>query len=135
MTTELTYLIYAAALTTVLWMPYIVGQIALNGMLTPRDYANPTPRPAPRWVERANRVHLNSVETLAPFAVGVFAAHLAGVSTEMTALWAIVFFWARVGHAVVYLLGAPYLRTLLFFAGFVATLGLFWEILTAGAAA
>ena len=36
---------------------------------------------------------------------------------------------ARVAHAVVYLLGVPYLRTIVFTAGFVCVAGIFWEVI------
>jgi uncharacterized MAPEG superfamily protein len=39
------------------------------------------------------------------------------------------FFWIRLAHAVVYLLGIPYLRTLLFTLGYVAVVGLFWGLI------
>jgi len=32
-------------------------------------------------------------------------------------------------HAVVYLLGLPYIRTVAFTAGFVAVVGLFWQVI------
>lgn len=46
----------------------------------------------------------------------------------MTAFWAMSFFWLRLAHAVVYLLGIPYLRTLIFTLGYVAVVGMFWEL-------
>jgi uncharacterized MAPEG superfamily protein len=46
----------------------------------------------------------------------------------MTAFWTMSFFWLRLAHAVVYLLGIPYLRTLIFTLGYVAVVGLFWEL-------
>ena len=55
-------------------------------------------------------------------------AHLAGKANATTAFWAMAFFWLRLAHAVVYLLGIPYLRTLLFTLGYVAVIGIFWEV-------
>jgi uncharacterized MAPEG superfamily protein len=46
----------------------------------------------------------------------------------MTAFWAMAFFWLRLAHAVVYLLGLPYVRTLIFTLGYVAVVGIFWEL-------
>jgi len=129
MTTDLTYLALTALLTGVLWVPYILGQIAANGMLKGEHYKDPTPRAVPLWAQRANRAHLNAVESLAPFAVLVLIAHVAGVAGEATALWCAVFFWARVAHAVVYIAGIPYLRTLAFAVGNVALILLFIAII------
>ena len=46
----------------------------------------------------------------------------------MTAFWAMAFFWSRVAHAVVYWLGLPYIRTIVYTLGFVCVAGLFWEV-------
>jgi uncharacterized MAPEG superfamily protein len=94
----------------------------------PPNYIDPTPRPLPLWGKRADRTYVNAVETFAPFAALVLAVHLAGKADAMTAFWAMSFFWLRLAHAVVYLLGIPYLRTLIFTLGYVAVVGLFWEL-------
>ena len=68
------------------------------------------------------------MESFAPFAALVIVAHLAGRLNDMTAFWAASFFWLRVGHAAVYWLGLPYIRTIVYTLGFVCVAGLFWEI-------
>ena len=128
MTEDLTYLAWAALLTAALWIPYIVGQVVANGFLESQNYRDPTPRPVPLWAQRANRAHLNSVEAFAPFAALVIVAHLAGAANEATAMWAAVFFWARLAHAIVFCLAVPFVRTVIFTVGFVAVLGIFYEI-------
>ena len=128
MKTELTYLAYTAMLTAALWIPYVACQVMTNGLLKPQNYLDPTPRPVPLWGKRADRVFLNAVESFAPFAALVIIAHLAGKLNEMTAFWAAAFFWLRVAHAVVYWLGLPYIRTLVYTLGFVCVAGLFWEV-------
>src|SRR5262244_3850685 len=102
MTTDLKYLAFTAMLTAALWIPYIVCQVMSNGMLQPGNYTDPTPRPVPLWGKRADRAHLNAVETFAPFAALVVIAHIAGKANAMTAFWAMFFFWMRLIHAVVY---------------------------------
>ncbi|MDH4323401.1 MAG: MAPEG family protein [Betaproteobacteria bacterium] len=128
MKTELTYLAYTAMLTAALWIPYVACQVMTNGLLKPQNYLDPTPRPVPLWGKRADRVFLNAVESFAPFAALVIIAHLAGKLNEMTAFWAAAFFWLRVAHAVVYWLGLPYIRTIVYTLGFVCVAGLFWEV-------
>ena len=54
---------------------------------------------------------------------------LAGKADATTAFWAMAFFWLRLAHAVVYLLGIPFVRTVLFALGYVAVVGIFWEII------
>lgn len=129
MTTDLTYLAWTALLTAALWIPYIAAQVATNGLLAPVNYVDPTARPLPLWGRRADRAHLNAVESFAPFAALVIVAHLAGKANAMTAFWATCFFWLRLTHAVVYLLGVPYVRTLVFTLGFIATAGIFVELI------
>ena len=82
----------------------------------------------PLWVQRANRAHINLVQAFAPFAALVLIAHVTGQSNAMTAMWAMVFFWARVAHAIIHIAGIPYLRTLIFAVGVVAVLAIFWEV-------
>ncbi|HEX3486490.1 MAG TPA: MAPEG family protein [Micropepsaceae bacterium] len=129
MTTDLSYLAYTAILTAVLWIPYVVSQVVTNGFLAPPNYVDPTPRPVPLWGKRADRTYMNAVECFAPFAALVLVAHVAGKANAMTAFWAMSFFWLRVAHAVVYLLGIPYVRTLIFALGFACVVGLFVEVI------
>jgi uncharacterized MAPEG superfamily protein len=127
--TDLKYLAFTAILAASLWIPYVVAQVTTNGPLAPPDYADPTPRPLPLWGKRADRAYINSVETFAPFAALVIAVHLSGKANAMTAFWATSFFWLRLAHAAVYLLGIPYLRTVLFTLGYVAVVGIFVELI------
>ena len=128
MSADLKYLAFTAILTASLWIPYVVCQVMTNGPLTPPNYVDPTPRPLPPWGKRADRTYINAVETFAPFAALVIALHLAGKANPTTAFWATSFFWLRLAHAAVYLLGLPYVRTIIFTLGYVAVIGLFWEL-------
>jgi uncharacterized MAPEG superfamily protein len=129
MSPELKYLALTAVLTASLWIPYIVAQVMTNGPLKPENYVDPTPRPVPDWGKRAHRVYLNAAETFAPFAAMVILVQLAGKTTSMTAFWAISYFWLRVAHAVVFLAGIPYIRTIIFVLGWVCIIGLFYELI------
>jgi uncharacterized MAPEG superfamily protein len=128
MSTDLKYLALTAILTASLWIPYIIAQVRTNGPLTPPNYSDPTPRALPPWGRRADRTYVNAVESFAPFAALVIVAHLAG-KAEATAFWAVSFFWLRLAHAAVYLLGIPYVRTVIFTLGYVAVVGIFWEVI------
>jgi uncharacterized MAPEG superfamily protein len=129
MSLDLKYLAYTAMLTAALWIPYVVCQVMTNGFLTPPNYLDPTPRPVPLWGKRADRTYLNAVEVFAPFAALVILVHIAGKANAMTAFWTMSFFWLRVAHAIVYWLGWPYIRTLVFTLGFVCVAGIFWELI------
>jgi len=130
MSPDLFYLTLTAGLCVVLWIPYIVGLVSTQGFLKAEDYrALPKPE-LPDWVVRANRTHINLVESLPSFAALVLVAHVSGAAGGTTAVAAAVFFWARLIHALVFLLGVPYLRTLIFTIGVIAQLVIFWEIVS-----
>ena len=129
MTTDLTYLAFTAMLTAALWIPYIVCQVMTNGFLEPPNYVDPAARPVPLWGQRLNRMHINAVESFAPFAALVLVAHIAGKANAMVVFWAMSFFWLRLVHAVVYGFGIAYVRTLIFTLGFVCVAGIFWEVI------
>lgn len=128
MKNDLLYVAYTAMLTAALWIPYIVCQVMTNGRLKAANYVDPTPRPVPDWGKRANRAHINAVESFAPFAALVIILHLLGKSGETSAMWAAGFFWLRVAHAIVFWMGVALVRTLVFTAGFICVAGLFWEV-------
>jgi len=129
MSPDLKYLALTAILTASLWIPYVISQVMTNGPLKPKNYTDPAPRALPSWGRRADRTYINAVENLAPFAALVIVIHLAGKANAATAFWAMSFFWLRLAHAVVYLLGIPYLRTVIFTLGYVAVVGLFLELI------
>ena len=129
MTTDLYYLALTAILTASLWIPYVVAQVTTNGLLSAQNYKDPTPRPLPPWGRRADRTYMNAVETFAPFAAVVLIAHMTGEANAMTAFWAAWFFWFHVAHAVSYLAGVPYIRTVVFTAAYVGVMGIAWEVI------
>lgn len=128
MTTDLTYLAWTALLTASLWIVYIAAQVMTNGLLAPENYVDPKPRPVPLWGQRANRAHLNAVESFAPFAALVLIAHVAGKADGTTAFWAMAFFWLRLAHAIVYWLALPFIRTIVFTLGWIAIVALFVHV-------
>jgi len=131
MTPDLTYLVLTALLTAVLWIPYITGLTVARGVITPGDYKDVATRgrELPDWVTRMNRAHINAVESLGPFAAVVLAVHVAGAANETTATAALVYFWARVAHAIVMYFGWPYIRTVIFAIGFIATVVIGLQVL------
>ncbi len=77
--------------------------------------------PVPGWTKRAVQAHANMIENLAPFAVLVLVAHVYGKANLTTALGATIFFWGRVIHLIVYVVGIIYLRSLAWFGAWVAS--------------
>ena len=71
----------------------------------------------------------NAVENLVVFATLILLANALSITSAVIATAAVVYFWARVVHAVSYTLGVPWLRTLSFAAGFCAQAAVAWQIL------
>ena len=64
---------------------------------------------------RAKRAHLNMIENMVLFSALVLIAVTAQKTNANTALGAMIFFWARLVYAPVYLIGVPWLRTVVWF--------------------
>ena len=128
MKTELLYLALVSAFTGLLWVPYILDRVMVWGLLDAVGYP-PNPKPQTPWAERLKKAHGNAVENLVVFAALVLTAHALGLSGGAIAMAAMVYFWARVVHALVYTLALPWLRTLAFTVGFLAQMTIAWQIL------
>ena len=120
MTTDLWMLVYTALLSMFFFFAYLPGRASVPGGLAWAFGNRDTQLAVPTWTSRAERAHQNLVENLAPFAILVLVAHVAGKANATTALGATLFFWGRVGHAAAYIAGIIYLRTAVFF---IATVG------------
>lgn len=117
METAYFYLALSGILTLLLWTPYILARVFVWGLPTflnnyPDNFPAEQPEP-PLWAARAQRAHLNMVETMPAFIAVIVAAGFVAPQTAHVdiASWAQIFFFARVAHAVVYIAGIPFLRT------------------------
>jgi uncharacterized MAPEG superfamily protein len=61
---------------------------------------------------RAGRANRNFLETFVFFAAAALAVVIAGKTTNHTAFGAQIYFWARLAYLPIYIVGIPYLRTL-----------------------
>lgn len=110
MSLELQMLVWSAALALV---QMVVSVIAAQGQVgLPILAGNREGMPALTGLAlRAQRAHLNMLESLVVFAVVVLVANAAGLANDRTALGAQLFFYGRLAFALVYLAGIPWLRT------------------------
>ncbi len=118
---EVVALTWAAVLTAMMWMPYIVSRMFTLGVWGVFAYppaAKEPPEP-PAWADRAKRAHDNAVENLVIFAAVVLAVELSGGGDATTAMAAWTYVGARLAHWILYTAGVPVLRTLSFLAGWV----------------
>jgi len=77
---------------------------------------------------RAHRASGNFLETFPFFAAAVLAVVLTKTNTAHTALGAMLYFWARVVYLPVYIVGIPYLRTLVWAVSLWGLLQLLWAL-------
>jgi uncharacterized MAPEG superfamily protein len=117
---ELLWLTWTTILTGVLWIPYVLDRIMVRGLFG--AMANPTPKDEPHsvWAQRLMRAHTNAIENLVVFATLVLILRSLNISTAATVTACAIFFFARLAHAIVYMLGIPVVRTLTFAIGFAA---------------
>jgi uncharacterized MAPEG superfamily protein len=111
MSVELTMLAYAAALLFVLVMLQALAGIRSQGVIPLAGHRDDLPA-ASGFHARMLRVVDNHREGLTMFAPLVLVAAIAHVSTPTTVLGAQLFFYSRVVHAVLYILGVPLIRPL-----------------------
>lgn len=74
------------------------------------------PQALNKYAARANRASKNFLETFVFFAAATLAVVLAGEQSAWTAIAAQIYFWARLVYLPVYIIGIPYLRTIIWAA-------------------
>ncbi|MEM7744420.1 MAG: MAPEG family protein [Pseudomonadota bacterium] len=131
MSPELYWMAATAVATALMWVPYILGFITTQGLVPALTARVGDDVGELGWCQRAQRAHLNAIENLVIFAPLAIGVHVAGAGTETTALAAMVYFWVRIAHYVIYTLGIPVIRTLIFAVGVICQLALGFALLGA----
>jgi uncharacterized MAPEG superfamily protein len=110
MTIELHLLLWSAALALGLAMVSALGGCAQVGLAKFAGNREGMPE-ITGWAGRTARAHRNLLENLLLFAILVLTAKALGVSNTNTVLGSQLFFLGRLAHAVLYIAGIPWLRT------------------------
>jgi uncharacterized MAPEG superfamily protein len=125
---EIKLLLWSVALTVVQVVIAALGTVTAVGL--PAAAGNRANLPVlDGWAGRAGRAHRNMLESLVLFTALVFAGQALGKFNAMTALGAEIFFWSRVAYAVVYLIGIPWLRTLIWTVAVVGLALIFLQLM------
>lgn len=122
MKTELYWLALTAIMTALFWLPYILNRLIEMGIGQAVFNPNSDPSPKALWAKRMMSAHQNAVENLVIFAPLVIVLHLTGTSTTLTATAAMIYFFARLAHYLVYTFGIPGMRTITFAIAFTCQL-------------
>jgi uncharacterized MAPEG superfamily protein len=127
MTPDLRLLLWTVALTFIeIAVAAMVanGQVGLGTLAGNRDAI-----PALHgFTGRAQRAYLNMLENLPLFIALVLIAQIAGKANSTTLLGAELFFWGRVAHWLIYLVGIPWLRTLAWIVSVIGMLLIFLQL-------
>ena len=98
--------------------------------LSAKGYNNRTPREFLAGLEgkakRANYAQNNFYETFPAFGIGVVAAHQLGAVPSTIDALAVTYVVARIAYAIFYIVDQHIWRTICWFIGFGATIGLFF---------
>ncbi|WP_020694749.1 MAPEG family protein [Reyranella massiliensis] len=130
MSPDLKYLLFSTILTFVQVLVAAIGAnqaVGLNTLAGNREGLGEIPG----WAGRAKRAHLNMIENMVLFAALVLITAVAGKASAMTAMGAMIFFWARLAYAVIYVAGIAWLRTLAWFVSVIGMAMIAWELLKA----
>ena len=130
MSPDLTYLLFSTILCFVQVLIAASGANTQVGLTTLAGNREDLPDMV-GWAGRARRGHLNMIENLVLFAALVLIAAVAGKANATTAMGAMIFFWARLAYAVIYLIGIPWLRTLAWFVSVIGMVMIAWVLLQA----
>ncbi len=128
MSVELTMLAYAVGLLIVLIVVQALAGIRSVGLMPLANNRDGLP-PATGFHDRMLRVVDNHREGLTLFAPLVLIAAATSVSTPMTVLGAQLFFFSRLVHAVLYVLGVPLVRPLAWGVGMAGTVMILLAVL------
>jgi len=124
---ELKYLLFSVVLT---FVQVLIAAAAANqvvGLTTLAGNRDDLPTYT-GFAGRAKRAHLNMVENMVLFSALVLIAVVAQKTNASTAMGALIFFWARLIYAVIYLLGVPWLRTLAWAVSVIGMIMVAWPL-------
>ena len=130
MSVELLCLGGAAILVILLRIAWMVDKVRVRGLAKVTGYPSES-EPLSPWGHRAWIAHEDAIQNLVVFGALVLVLHLAGETNAVIRGAAVLYFWARVLHALVYLLAIPRVKTVAFLAAFAAQLLLAGCLVTA----
>jgi uncharacterized MAPEG superfamily protein len=120
MKAELFWLALTAVMTGLMWIPYVYDRSNKVGLM--KSLGNPPLAGFKQsdWGYRLMWAHRNALENLVIFAILVLTLHAVGITSANIGLAAAVYFWARLGHFIVYGAGLAVVRTVIWTVSWLA---------------
>jgi uncharacterized MAPEG superfamily protein len=130
MSPELYWMTLTAAMTGLMFVPYMQDRVNIVGIMGAmgNPYEVLVAKPQSPWAVRAMHAHRNAIENLVVFVTFVLTLTALSISTRTTALACAIYFWARLVHYILYVLGVRVLRTLVWTIGWLCLVVLFLAI-------
>lgn len=125
---ELTYLLFSVVLAFVQVLIAAAAAHQVVGLNTLAGNREDVPVMMGGFAGRAKRAHLNMIENMVLFSALVLIAVVANKTNATTAMGALIFFWARLVYAVIYLIGVPWLRTLAWVVSVIGMIMVAWPL-------
>ena len=117
LTSEFYFAVLTAAFTSLLWVLHVSQRLIEMGLVGGfRDPRHDQPTKAP-WAQRSIRAHANAVENLVVFGILAIAIQMTGHTTRASVIASAIYFFARIAHYVIYVLGLPWARAPMFLIG------------------
>jgi uncharacterized MAPEG superfamily protein len=128
MTPDMKFLLWSVALAFIQMLVAVSGATLQVGL--PRLAGNREGLPElAGWAGRAQRAHRNMLENLVLFIALVLIAEISRRTNATTLLGAELFFWGRLAHAVIYVAGLPWLRTLAWAVSVIGLILIFLQLI------
>jgi uncharacterized MAPEG superfamily protein len=128
LSTELEILLFSACLYIIQVVIAALEADLRNGVAWGLGNRSDNPSEPREWGERARRAYANMAENLLPFACIVLVVQGSGNSGEWSSIGALVFFYSRVAHAVLYIAGITVLRSIAYFGGLIGMAMMIYQI-------
>ena len=119
MTVEFAYLAAATLLTLIIRAAWMLNKVQVRGLGVVVGYPKES-KPLSEWGHRLWVAHEDAIQSLVTFAILVIIVEISTLADESTAIAAAVYFWARVAHALAYVLALRWVKTIAYISGFIS---------------
>jgi uncharacterized MAPEG superfamily protein len=130
MSLELTYLTWSVVIVLGYLVVQVLEQIARNGLVVALTYQTDKEKPVGVLMQRFNASFSNFLVSYPAFISLVVIIALTNSSSDLTALGAAIWFWARIAHIPAYVSGLPVIRTLVWAISIAGLVMMLYPLLT-----